>query len=137
MESSGGRPGKRKRKRGKGSGTRRFGSNKKGSGESHGQKGANQRYNRRFFGVLPETRSTGETTRTQTDAQPILRDLGLWKRKKQTKESGVTPDGSQQTNKKRKGEAQAPERFLHERFLVTLGGYAGLRERKGKKEKKA
>ena len=65
-----------------------FGSNKRGSGESRGQKRANQRCNRRFFGVLPETRSTGETTRTKTDAQSILRDLGLWKRKKQTKEIG-------------------------------------------------
>ena len=28
---------------------------------------------------------------------------------------------------KGKGEAQAPDRFLHERCLVTLGGYAWLR----------
>ena len=62
------KPGLKERKRDKGSGgSRRFGSNKKGSGESRGQKRANQRCNRRFFGVLPETRSTGETTRTKTD----------------------------------------------------------------------
>ena len=87
-ESSGGSPGKRKRKREKGSGGSRGSvATKRESGESRGQKRANQRCNRRFFGVLPETRSTGETTRTKTDAQPILRDLGLWKRKKQTKEN--------------------------------------------------
>ena len=67
-ESSGGSPGKRKKEKERGSGkSRGFGSNKKGSGESRGQKRANQRLNRRFFGVLPEKRSTGETTRTKTD----------------------------------------------------------------------
>ena len=42
------------------------------------------------------------------------------------------------TNKQKgKGEAQAPEEFLHERCLVTLGGYAGLEGKKGEKGKEA
>ena len=43
----------------------------------------------------------------------------------------------QQTNKRGKGEAQAPEEFLHERCLVTLGGYAGLEGEEGEKGKEA
>ena len=55
----------KERGKGKGSGdSREFGSNKrKESGTSRGQKRTNQRYNQKFFGVLPEPRSTGETAK--------------------------------------------------------------------------
>ena len=74
---------------------------KREAAKAAGRKGANQRCNGRFFGVLPETRSTGETTRTKTDAQSILRDrLSESGNERINKgKSRVTPDGKQQTNK--------------------------------------
>ena len=122
-ESSGGSPGRKEKEKERGSGeSRRFGSNKKGSGESRERKRANQRCNRRFFRVLPETRSTEETTRTKTDAQPILRDLGLWKRRNKQRRINGNTGWKQQTNKKGKGEAQAPERFLSNGVLSRSAG---------------
>ena len=82
--------------KGKGSGdSREFGSNKKGSGESPGLKRTNQRYNRRIFGVLPEPRSTGETTRTKTDGSLSSEILDSGNERKNKGESGVTFDGEQ------------------------------------------
>ena len=98
---SGGSPGKeRKGVKERGSGdSREFGSNKrKESGASRGQKGTNQRYNRRFFGVLPEPRSTGETTRTKTDGSLSSEISDSGNERNNKGESGVTPDGKQ-TNK--------------------------------------
>ena len=125
-ESSGGSPGKRKRKREKGSGGSRGSvATKRGSGESRGQKRANQRCNRRFFGVLPETRSTGETTRTKTDTQSILRDLGLWKRRNKQRKIGGNTRWKTTNKQKGKGEAQAPEEFLSNGVLSRSAGTPG------------
>ena len=107
---SGGSPGKeRKGVKVKGSGdSREFGSNKKGSGASRGQKRTNQRYNRRFFGVLREPRSTGETTRTKTGGSlsSEISDSGNERNNKGNRESH--PMGKQTNKGKRKGEAYAP-----------------------------
>ena len=83
------KPGRKEKEKERGSGgSREFGSNKRGSGESRGKKRANQRYNRRFFGVLPETRSTGETTRTKTDG---------------SLSSEISDSGNERTNKGNRG----------------------------------
>ena len=69
------------------------------SGEkAAGRKRTNQRYNRRFFGVLPEPRSTGETTRTKTDGSLSSEISDSGNERNDKGESGVTPDGKQ-TNK--------------------------------------
>ena len=96
--------GKGKEKKGSGGG-RRFGSNKSGSGESRGQKRANQRCNRRFFRVLPETRPTGETTRTKTDGSLSSEISDSGNERTNKGKSGVTPDGIQtkQTKRERRG----------------------------------
>ena len=125
---SGEKPGKGKeRGKGKGSGdSREFGSNKGGSGESRGQKRTNQRYNWRFFGVLPEPRSTGETTRTQTDGSlsSEISDSGNERNNKKGNR-GSHPMGNKQTKeKKRRGKSSL--RVQREWCVVTLGGNAGV-----------
>ena len=115
---------------------------KMGSGESRGQKRANQRCNRRFFGVLPETRSTGETTRTKTDGSlsSEISDSGN-ERNKQRKIGGNTR-WKTQTNKREKERrkllrssgrtvschARRVRRVRREREGKREGGVISLRE---------
>ena len=60
----------------------------------------------------------------------------------QTKEIGDNTRWKTTKKQMGKGEAQAPEESLHERCLVTLGGYAGLegkergKGKKGERERK-
>ena len=76
---------------------------RKESGASRGQKRTNQRYNRRFFGVLPEPRSTGETTRTKTDGSlsSEISDSGNERNNKEG-DRGSHPMGNKQTKEKEK-----------------------------------
>ena len=133
-ESSSGSPGKKEKWKRKRDPAKARGSvATKGSGESRGQKRANQRYNQRFFGVLPETRSTGETTRTKTDSSlsSEISDSGN-KRNKQRKIGGNTR--LKTTNKQKgKGEALTPERFRSNGVLSRSAVRRVKRERKGKK----
>ena len=124
-----GRKPRKEKERGKGRGSgdsREFGSNKKGSGASRGQKRINQRYNRRFFGVLPEPRSTGETTRTKTDGSlsSEISDSGNERNNKRGIGSHTRWGKNQQRKKKRRS-ARSLEVQL-EWCVVTLGGNAGV-----------
>ena len=129
------KPGQKEKEKGKGSGgSRRLGSQQKGkAAKAAGRKGPTN-------GVT-EGSSGSRGRHAQREKQPGQRlthslsseisDSGNERTNK--RKSGVTPDKKQQTNKKGKGEAQAPEESLHERCLVTLGGYAGLKGKKGEK----
>ena len=121
-----GRKGKGKRKGDPAIAGQSVATKRKESGASRGQKATNQRYNRRFFGVLPEPRSTGETTRTKTDGSlsSEISDSGN-ERKKQKGNRGSHPMGNKQTKEKKRGGAISLG-VQREWCVVTLGGNAGV-----------